>query len=353
MAGNVNETRTVEAQCYCKSLHYKLTLKASNLPLGVHMCHCSVCRWTHGTLTIFHAELPKGVAPEFIEPSGLDKLTAYQGPQGKRYFCSTCGCHMGDVSLDGKDWVISTSLFAKDETVFQIRTHVFTESASGGGLNEWLPRIGDRELKIWNPKDGSAAPKESKAEYGLKGEDRLRAECHCGGVSFTIPRPTEEVINDPVMSKFVSPVDKSKWIATIDACDDCRLTSGVHVISWTFVPLDQLEPKIKPDLLIGTMKTFVSSPGVLRSFCGVCGATVFYACDDRCPTVQQNIVDVAVGILRAPEGIRAENWLTWRAGAVGWEASGLQYDEELTKSLGQGCKDWSLKKYGHAGTQEI
>ena len=349
MAGTEDEQgKTLTAQCYCKSLHFTLTLPTSILPLSVHLCHCSVCRYTHGTMCIFHAPLPTGIAPQFVAPSSLDSLTAYTWPgsQCTRYFCSTCGCHMGDFSPDDGAWVVSTSFFAKDETVFQIKTHVFTESALGGGLNDWLPRIGDREMKIWNPKDDSAAPLQPQPERGPDGEERLRAQCHCGGVSFTIPRPNEEVLNNPTMKGYVSPVDKTKWAATIDACDDCRLMSGSHVIGWTFIPLDLCEPKIRSDLRTGTSKTFQSSPNVLRSFCGTCGATVFFSYDERRPNERENIVDLAVGILRAPEGVKAENWLTWRTGRLANANSGIRYDEELTRSLGQGLSDWGKEKYG-------
>lgn len=346
-------SKIVTAQCYCKSLHFTLDLPTANLPLPVHLCHCSTCRYTHGTLCIFHAPLPEGVEPQFVSPSGLDKLTGYAGPGSTRYFCSTCGCHMGDVDPGDGKWVISTSLFAKDESVFQIKTHVFTESAPGGGLNDWLPRIGDREMRVWNPKDGTAAPVESEPEVGPDGADRLRAQCHCGGVSFTFPRPTREVLDDPILKRYVSPLDDKKWAACVDACDDCRGVSGSHYIAWTFVPLALCEPRIGLDLAIGTNKTFASSPGVLRSFCGVCGATVFYSCDERRPSYGQAVVDVAVGLLRAPEGVKADGWLTWRAGRASWLESGLRYDEELTKSLADGMAKWSEEKVGSVPNFDI
>lgn len=254
---------------------------------------------------------------------------------------------MGDVSPDDGMWVISTSYFAKDESIFQIKTHVYTESALGGGLNDWLPQIGDRKLGIWNPDDGSGAPGQPQIEYGADGrEDRLRAQCHCGGVSFTIPRPNEDDLASSFIRSFISPIDKTKWAAALDMCDDCRGTSGSPIAAWAFIPLDRCEPKIKPDLLIGTSKTFRSSADVLRSFCGRCGATVFYTCDERRPTDRETIVDLAIGILRAPEGVKAENWLIWRAGRIAQYQSGLRYDEALATSLSENLADWAWKKYG-------
>ncbi|KAH6657362.1 Mss4-like protein [Truncatella angustata] len=340
------QEKTVAAQCYCKSVHFTLTLKTSDLPLNTHLCHCSICRYSHGTLCVFHATLPDNVAPHFVAPSSQDKLTSYRIPNADTiyYFCSTCGCHIGGSLPDYTDWTVSTSIFTNNEPVYQINSHVFSQSALGGGYNDFLFRIGDRDMKDWNPKGDSARPKYNEAAYGADSEERLRAECHCGGVSFTVPRPRDGDRDDPEMKRIVSPVDKRKWIATIDACDDCRLTSGTHVVSWTFIPLDRCEPSIKPDLLIGTMKTFESSPDVLRSFCGVCGAVIFYSCHDR-----KNIVDLAVGVLRAPEGVKAENWLTWQAGRIGWEKDGLQYNEEFILSLAEGFKKWSMEKYGHVG----
>lgn len=254
---------------------------------------------------------------------------------------------MGDVSPDDGMWVISTSFFAKDESIFQIKTHVYTESALGGGLNDWLPQIGDRKLGIWNPDDGSGAPGQPQIEYAADGrEDRLRAQCHCGGVSFTIPRPNEDDLASAFIRSFISPIDKTKWAAALDMCDDCRGTSGSPIAAWAFIPLDRCEPKIKPDLLIGTSKTFRSSVDVLRSFCGRCGATVFYSCDERRPTDRETIVDLAIGILRAPEGVKAEDWLIWRAGRIAQYQSGLQYDEALATSLSENLADWAWKKYG-------
>jgi hypothetical protein len=278
-----------------------------------------------------------------------------------------------EVGGDG-GWVVATSLFAQDQGVFQIATHVYSKSAADGGLADWLPRIGDREMRIWNPpsdneqqqQDTVPQTEEKKEKDGRgDGNDQLLAQCHCGGVSFRIRRPTAAELADPGVARFVSPVDPGKWMASLDACDDCRLLTGTHLIAWAFTTLAALtplppssssasslssssaplSPPTSDHLTFGTMKQLETSPGVRRTFCGTCGATVFYNCDER-----PAIVDVAAGLLRAPEGPRAEHWLTWRAGRVAWVDSGLRYDAEFMQALSRGFHDWSMDKYGHALT---
>jgi hypothetical protein len=62
------------------------------------------------------------------------------------------------------------------------------------------------------------------------------------------------------------------------------------------------------------MKAYKSSEGVDRTFCGTCGAIVTYRCDDR-----PSSVDVAVGLLEADSGVRAEEWLEWRTHRLAFE----------------------------------
>lgn len=370
MADPSPPTKTFSASCYCKAVQYTVEIPSPDLPLPVHLCHCSICRYTHGTLCIFHSELPQGVSPKFVAPSSLDVMTGYKhaNAQAERFFCSTCGCHVGDrglgVSDEGgspvakDDWIVATSLFSEHgEDVFRVTTHCFTEGSAGGsGLFTFLPRLGGRELKVWNPGPGSnwwsAEIKDvpPRQEFDGDGTEVLRAECHCGGISFTIPRPTRPAIaNDPYLSGYVSPKDGHKWIARLDPCGDCRLQCGTLVTAWTFIPRAQIEPPMPPGLApFGTMKTFVSSPGVLRGFCGRCGATAIYSCDERTPSPEQQIVDVSIGLLRALEGILAEDWMTWRAGRLANVENAKKFAPEFVDSLGEGLRTWSIEKYGDA-----
>ncbi|GKT51456.1 uncharacterized protein ColSpa_11637 [Colletotrichum spaethianum] len=352
------DMKTLTAQCYCKAVHFNLTLPASSLPLKVHLCHCSICRYTHGTPCIFHAPLPSGIAPDFIAPSSLSSLTAYRHSTASstRYFCSTCSCHIGDVGVDDDDWVISASMFDanKDDVpaTWDIRTHVNTASAPGGGLYNWLPRIAGADMRVWNPEDPKANETTSPGrEVGIDGEEVLRAQCHCGGVSFTISRPKAAMVDDQAYKKWLSPIDSTKWIACLDVCDDCRLQTGAHAVGWAFIPESCISPQVPEDLSIGTSKKFASSEGVLRSFCGTCGATVmgYFDCDGARRQADGNrLLNVATGILRAPEGVLAEKWLTWRTGRVAWAESGRRYDSALTEALGEGLASWGREMHGQA-----
>ncbi|EAW18822.1 uncharacterized protein NFIA_087780 [Aspergillus fischeri NRRL 181] len=270
----------------------------------------------------------------------MANITPYIRPESpaKRYFCSTCGCQIGGELMETGDWVISTAIFDanRDDTgIWDIKKHIYTEPTLDGGLAEWLPRTGEKEMTVWNPPDDTI-------DHPQETDGKLLAQCDCGGVSFQFSRPTQEILDDPEMRyKWVSPVDESKWIACLDACDTCRLTDGAHVIAWTFIPKKLITPQIPDDLLLGSSKGYVSSKGVRRTFCGTCGATVFYDCDGR-----EDIVDVAIGLLRAPEGAKAENWLTWRTKRMAFPEDGMRYDPVLTESLRQGFEEWGKRKHG-------
>ncbi len=369
MASDQVETRKLTSQCLCKAVNFIITVPVSKLPLPTHLCHCPICRYTHGTLCIFHAPVPLGIQPEFIAPSSREALTGYRHSQAAatRFFCKTCGCHIGDEDLDidpttGKpEWRVATSNFDDhSESTFQIRFHFFTNAAPGGGLYQWLPKMGDREVKQWSPPPGSKdfpiPPAEPPTqEFDSEGREVLRAECHCGGVSFAVPRPTRpESTSSKFIQQFISPLDKNKWVAVLDTCDDCRLVDGAQVIPWTFVPLAQTQPRIPPDLKFGTLVTYKSSPSVLRAFCGVCGATVFFSSDEETdPNGNDTIVDLSVGILRAPEGPTADNWLTWRTGRLSFHGSGKRFDPVFAESLAKGFDEWGRKTYGESPNFDI
>ncbi|KAL5041598.1 hypothetical protein BDW71DRAFT_191548 [Aspergillus fruticulosus] len=343
----MSSSKTVTAACHCRSVSLTLTIPTSALPLRSHICNCTICRTTHGALASFHAPLPSDVKPSFIDASSLDKLTAYRHAQATstRYFCSTCGCHIGDQMDSEGIWNVSISIFDENanEGVWVIDEHYFTDSTVDGGLSALLPRIEGSEVKRWDTQPGGLSISNSSlSSHGQNtAEDTLLARCHCGGISFTISRPRDEFIDSPTSKKWIHPSDVSKWLALVDVCRDCRLVTGAHTLAWLFVAKDHIAPSLPEDLLIGTSKCYESSKGVYRTFCGTCGATVFYSQVSR-----PDIVDVATGILRAAEGVMLGSWAWWRTVRLGYPDDGRSYDRAFTDSLTEGLQEWGMETHG-------
>ncbi|KAK5652245.1 hypothetical protein OQA88_10742 [Cercophora sp. LCS_1] len=329
---------TLTARCHCKSIHFTVTVPTSSLPLRTHLCHCHICRLTHGSFTCFHSTLPDFIQPVFIAPSSISLLTPYTHPAAlsTRLFCSTCGCHIGDYDHPPPSptpaWRVATSLITPNGgSIFTISSHFFPFALPGPNFANWLRTTNNTPLRVFNPEPSSETfplprPPPPATETDEAGHDILRAECHCSGVSFTMPRPNHPSIpRDPLIEKYISPTDPRKWKACLDACDDCRLVTGAHVIGWMFVPVAGIRPPLPGDLEgYGTLKVYKSSQGVRRGFCGVCGATVFflYEGEER----GGKIVDVAVGVLRAADAV-ADEWVTWWTGRVAFEKDGRRFDE--------------------------
>lgn len=152
--------------------------------------------------------------------------------------------------------------------------------------------IGNRELDVIKPETSldDSKSRDSIRTGAVENEgEKLRGGCHCGGVSFSIARPRNEFLASPASEGWVLSRDTIKWLALLDLCDDCRLVDSSNVIAWMFVPVDHISPSPLGDLIIGSSKSYKSTEEVLRTFCGTCGATVFYSCTDR-----PGIVDVAI-----------------------------------------------------------
>ena len=88
-------------------------------------------------------------------------------------------------------------------------------------------------------------------------------------------------------------------------------------------------------LPLGTLKAYESSKGVTRYHCGRCGASVFYTNEKR-----TDLMDVAVGVLDAPEGSRAATWLDWRLNRVSFREDAAGRAEVLVEALEKGQQAW-------------
>ncbi|KAJ6439848.1 60S ribosomal protein L13 [Purpureocillium lavendulum] len=270
----------------------------------------------------------------------------------ERLFCSTCGCHVGervlkpDVKTGKRGWRVASSIFDKQDVVaFEIRTHNFTNSAPGPSLATWLPQIGSCDMHIANKgRSHNTLPSQSSEEHFRDTNDEVLLEEAVDPFFRRYLQPTPGYLGSQTGSTEVL-----KRVAALCICADCRLVSGAHAVPYTFVPLALLQPPV-PDSLegFGTLRVYRSSERVRRAFCRVCGATVFYAAEtpERMPSREKRVVDIAIGVLRAPEGPVAEDWFLWLTTKLDGLQSGREYDEAFADALGKGLAEWGVRTYG-------
>ncbi|KAF6825290.1 duf636 domain protein [Colletotrichum musicola] len=280
-----------------------------------------------------------------ILPPQFEKGTSkHVGADGwTRYFCSTCGCHVfrGCAGDRKHDWEAATGVANDDDMEDGARyvRHSSVSDTKDGGISIWLSDIDGQTLKVDHGPERSGQDKERAPPSP---SDTLPASCACGTVSFHITRPdvashaphsgypdlqyaacqhSADFMSNPRDEKWWIRGDSGeKYLAGTCACRSCRLASGFEIQTWVFVPRSNIFIHLPatdgrqtvPTLLEfttlppGILKTYRSSPGVMREFCGVCGATVFWHDESR-----PGVVDVSAGLLRAPEGARAGTWLDW------------------------------------------
>ena len=328
------ESTHVLTRCLCGQVRNFVEL-ASALPQHKRTCHCNSCRYQTGVL--FQSCLPLKWKPKFVE-----RLTRYDTSEKlSRYFCGICGSNIAVHLHEHDQWAVSSGtideVFDADGTSLEIYTgHKFVEDTKDGGLGicfmktlegtdvDFFAQAADGEPV--SPAKYLQASKDGTKVHQHMAKPRLRASCHCGGVQYQISHPTAasqqfscpwpDLIfasqsahtDNPDDVKWWLRADNTKYLAGTCTCRSCRLASGPPVQTWAFIPRANL------DLMDGTpwqpsfgsLKGFASSDGVTRDFCKTCGATAFWRSERR-----PELIDVSVGLLRADEGVRAENWLEW------------------------------------------
>ena len=245
------------------------------------------------------------------------------------------------------------------ENLVHVETHEFVADTVDGGMATFMTRLGDRDVPCF---EGAASAQKQLSTYNMKkmaqesfkaavleADDMLRAECYCGGVSLLIKRAdhTENAISK--LDRF-KPKEQNKYMAFVCTCRYCRLATGNTISPWIYVPPaivinPHTDKPVAQHHEVSTeegrkmnaglnLKPFWSSLNSCRSFCGTCGATVFYSTDKR-----QEIVNVAAGLLRAAEGAMARRWLSWQWGRTAWKDEAT--DHELMEAWRATAEDAS------------
>jgi hypothetical protein len=264
-------------------------------------------------------------------------------------------------------WSLSTGLLDRTEGVLKWTGCKWVEDTLDGGISVWLNAITDadgskRPLQRWLLQDskerGESVPADALRKYTPPkqdgaGEEKLKAQCHCGGVKFYITKPnaSSKSVYSPfpdLMFPHYSGANKNpsnetwflqdndtKYMAGTCTCKSCRLASGFEIQPWAFVPKCNIfqDDGRQMEYDMGTLRRYDSSPGIFREFCSVCGATVFWHCEER-----PGLVDVSVGLIDPAEGARVEGWLDWWTKRVSFGE--MAVSRSLVGALEEGLKEW-------------
>lgn len=363
-------TTKLKASCMCGAAKHEITLETSELPLKLGFCHCASCRRMTGTLHLTMATLPASYAPS---QDLVSKLTPFEfSKRLTQYFCTTCGTHMlayvkhsaHDSSTSAR-WDVMTGSLEKIDDLFDIESHDFVADTLDGGFSDFLITFNDKQIPrfaghsenseklplYWQSKD--------RPQISASPTDRLYCHCKCGGVNFWIARPSERSKQalgawPDLLIPYYSNQPKSdgsawwlrdegrKFLSGLCSCNSCRLDTGMEFIEWAFVPTIDItqdpEGKTAFSLPFGTLKGYRSAPDVTRYHCEICGASAIYSTDDR-----TDLVDVAVGLMDAPEGARAEAWLEWRTQRLSFREDALPRAKDLTLAVEAGLEEFGKR----------
>ncbi|CAI7586829.1 unnamed protein product [Penicillium bialowiezense] len=321
--------------CLCGNIDIPVQLDNID-QTNLQLCHCRDCRTSVGQLcSSYH--------PLKIEPT-LNGLQEYQQTDHiSRYFCKTCGAHVFAHSKTSGQFRVASGLLVAKIPVDTIE-HWQLSDTGDGGLSVYLP--GAESITagcILDPPGTSANPTQpAKNEQTEADTHSLHARCNCGGVEFYITKPdaSSSQATSPWADLLVpyttgsgaNPDDVKWWLRD----GGTKYLAGT--CTWAFVPKSNILNVDGSTLRFdkGSMRRHNSSPGVYREFCGSCGATAFWHCDER-----PSLIDVSVGLLGG-NGARAEDWLDWAPSRVSFAEMGVQSD--LIHKLEDGVNRYSGQK---------
>ncbi|KAI1823793.1 Mss4-like protein [Xylaria intraflava] len=371
-------TIVLAARCLCQAHRFEAVVPRSSLPLQTTCCHCTSCRHLTGSLHSSATLWPGDGAA--IRNSSLRRygfstsLTVL--------FCGLCGSTLFcEKAPPGGGPLIHVVITGALENVnvpslLKVTDHMFVGDTLDGGALPWLCGNDIDESSrphIWKGAKGQgeelspAAPLPAPEANTGSPDAEVSLRCHCGGVDLILRHPAVEFAGaeNADLKWFIDPVSK-KSLCAFDACDSCRMAFGTDVFYWTFALLRHLAfpstsdgdaqlgfptsshaleaavvaENADRDPRLGTLAIYKSSPEVQRFFCSRCSACVFYGND-----VRPEMVDVAVGLLHAKEGSRAEGLLSWNYGRIHWQEDAAGgWREEFVESVVATAERWRIER---------
>lgn len=234
----------------------------------------------------------------------------------------------------------------KDRDIVSIKDHIFVGDTIDGGLARLMQSLGSRSIPCYTtwwdegPDPTFKFDDLQQTSTGIHTDtDRLHASCSCGLVKLQVSPPADAQVKDPAIARWLN-ADGTKYLALNCVCRYCRLAAGFPISSNTYVMPENIyatdqegaetalfaykSPSKETtnfdndtqsiQAKLPTLKFDFSSPGTRRSFCGKCGASIFF---ERATRPQ--CVNIAVGILRAGSGALAREWIGFDWKEVYWK----------------------------------
>jgi hypothetical protein len=392
-----SDTRIIKATCLCGDAAHSITLPSDAFPLPTYFCTCNSCRHLTGTLFLSTAFLPPSYQPS---SSLLDKLTSFKfSDRITQYFCKRCGstmlCHClpkANSMYNTGSWDVMTGTLEAFDSILDVKGYEYIHDTIDGGFSDFMPTLNNRLLDRWSHDINTSSqsplywrnPSIPKKPFDNTAS-RLQAHCKCKNITFHIARPSlqsthatrawpdllvphhsPQTLNEPVKEPWHLRASNTKFLAGLCSCTSCRLASGQEITAWAFVPLVDIsldaEGKLPLELSHITdtptststdnnksvfnskLQTYNSSENVTRSFCSVCGAIVFFALSEPDENPATMLLDVAVGLLDAPEGARAENWLEWCTSRLSFREDAVGRAGSLVEGIEQGLREFGKRK---------
>jgi hypothetical protein len=379
--------------CSCGTATHTFAVPLSSLPLPSHLCNCDISRRISGSLLTSYINITHSL--EAPKPD-ISNLTAYDSSDIlRRWFCSTCGTHMYlEYHSDGHfEAATGTLQVDKSDRIVQFESMMWIGDTGDGGASEFITHMESKKLLRFVGEAGqseeiplgwSSDPLTKTIHRQVSGSDgdseseksnAVHAHCHCRGVEFWITPPSHPSSASLGATQTSSPFpdlthphytknpqaynpgnvhwwtpNSTHWLAGTCMCPSCRAASGFDITFWAFIPTSHIFldanctvpfPSSVLNTYWGTIKTHVSSPGVTRSFCSACGANVFWHGDEE-TFGRKGLVDVAVGLLDAKSGSKAEEMLEWYVERVSFGERALH--QGLRKVLEEGLIGYGERK---------
>lgn len=270
--------------------------------------------------------------------------------------------------------------------IVEYKSCMWIGDTKDGGASQFISQIDGRELPRWTQEAGESeqvgrdwqSPSQTQTQQQEQEQEheegqprkRIHAHCHCAGVRFYIQHPTPasktaaspfaDLLIPHYLNRSANPSNTPWWLTNSESrylagtctCHSCRRALGFDITFWAFIPVanifldSELSTPFPAGGVWGTMKTYASSTGVTRSFCGTCGANVLWS-GSRETHGREGLVDVAVGLLDAGSGARAEEVLGWWMGRVSFGEEAV--NRGLNGALERGLREWGEGKGGGDG----